>query len=240
MEQLSTCWPGTSRFGPAYSRPRSRRQRGVLQLAAGRHLSAAEPSAVRSGHGGRIALHLRGTASSVSVRMRRCSAIVCALCMASRASEPALRQLQKVLHTAKTRSSAPAAGEGMCRLSISSSWCAGWDRVDLLKCDIEGAEELFLRNYPELLRRMHRAVFEFHHAQCDVPHCRDLLAQAGLLQERIVREFGQCSVEFFARIIGRLLGPLLSSAATILSLLARRVEAADRLERPRLDVRTGR
>jgi FkbM family methyltransferase len=75
----------------------------------------------------------------------------------------------------------------------------GWERIDLLKCDIEGAEELFLGNYPELLRRIDRAVFEFHHDKCDVPRCRRLLAEAGLPQVRVVREFGQCSVEFFAR-----------------------------------------
>ena len=76
---------------------------------------------------------------------------------------------------------------------------AGWERVDLLKCDIEGAEELFLRNYPELLRRTDRAVFELHHDKCDVPHCRSLLGEAGLQPARVVREFGHCSVEFFAR-----------------------------------------
>jgi FkbM family methyltransferase len=76
---------------------------------------------------------------------------------------------------------------------------AAWERLDLLKCDIEGAEELFLRNYPELLRRTDRAVFELHHDQCDVPRCRHLLAEAGLQQEKVVREFGHCSVEFFVR-----------------------------------------
>ncbi len=75
----------------------------------------------------------------------------------------------------------------------------GWERIDLLKCDIEGAEELFLRNYPDLLRRTDRAVFEFHHEMCDVPQCRTLLAEAGLQAALVVREFAKCSVEFFAR-----------------------------------------
>jgi FkbM family methyltransferase len=32
--------------------------------------------------------------------------------------------------------------------------------IELLKCDIEGAELLFIQNYPELLRKVHVAVFE--------------------------------------------------------------------------------
>lgn len=75
-----------------------------------------------------------------------------------------------------------------------------WERVDLLKCDIEGAEELFLSHYPDLLRKTDRAVFEFHHHQCDVVRCRSLLADAGLEQAATIREFGHCSVEFFSRL----------------------------------------
>jgi FkbM family methyltransferase len=78
-----------------------------------------------------------------------------------------------------------------------------WERIDLLKCDIEGAEELFLRNYPELLRKTDRAVFEFHHDKCDIPLCRELLGDAGLERALTVREFGHCSVEFFRRLAVR-------------------------------------
>ena len=37
----------------------------------------------------------------------------------------------------------------------------------LLKCDIEGAELLFLENYEDLLGKVRNAVFELHHEQCD-------------------------------------------------------------------------
>ncbi|HMJ05896.1 MAG TPA: FkbM family methyltransferase [Chthoniobacterales bacterium] len=74
-----------------------------------------------------------------------------------------------------------------------------WDRIDLLKCDIEGAEELFLGNYPGLLRKSERAVFEFHHDLCDIPLCRRRLAEAGLTQVQMLRESGRCSVESFSR-----------------------------------------
>lgn len=39
--------------------------------------------------------------------------------------------------------------------------------IDLLKCDIEGAEQLFIENYPELLDKVKNAVFEFHDDLCD-------------------------------------------------------------------------
>ena len=74
-----------------------------------------------------------------------------------------------------------------------------WDRIDLLKCDIEGAEEMFLRNYSDLLRKTGCAVFEFHHDKCDIPLCHRLLAEAGLANAVTIREFGRCSVEFFSR-----------------------------------------
>jgi FkbM family methyltransferase len=74
-----------------------------------------------------------------------------------------------------------------------------WQRIDLLKCDIEGAEELFLGNYADLLARTDRAVFEFHHDKCDIARCRRLLVDAGLDPAKTIREFGHCSVELFLR-----------------------------------------
>jgi FkbM family methyltransferase len=74
-----------------------------------------------------------------------------------------------------------------------------WPRIDLLKCDIEGAEELFIRNYRDLLGKSERAVFEFHHDLCDIAACRRYLAEAGLTEAQTLREFGRCSVEFFFR-----------------------------------------
>jgi FkbM family methyltransferase len=52
-------------------------------------------------------------------------------------------------------------------------------RIDLLKCDIEGAELLFIENYPELLRKVSVAVFELHSDLCDTARCRELLTQYG-------------------------------------------------------------
>jgi len=55
---------------------------------------------------------------------------------------------------------------------------AGGERLDLLKCDIQGAEERFLENYPALLRKASVAIFELHHFLCDTAHCMRLLEAA--------------------------------------------------------------
>jgi FkbM family methyltransferase len=72
------------------------------------------------------------------------------------------------------------------------------ERVSLLKCDIEGAEEMFLETYPELLRRIDVAVFELHPGLCDTARVVRLLAEAGLVR-RHARVFSDTSVEMFSR-----------------------------------------
>jgi FkbM family methyltransferase len=51
--------------------------------------------------------------------------------------------------------------------------------IHLLKCDIEGAELLFVQHYADLLQKTRVAVFEMHHDLCDTGLCCRLLAQAG-------------------------------------------------------------
>jgi FkbM family methyltransferase len=60
--------------------------------------------------------------------------------------------------------------------------------VDLLKCDIEGAELEMLSSYPELLRRTAVCVIELHPEKCDPAACLRLLEEAGFDQRRILRE----------------------------------------------------
>jgi FkbM family methyltransferase len=72
-------------------------------------------------------------------------------------------------------------------------------RIALLKCDIEGAEELFLGNYSDLLQRVDSAVVEFHHQFCSAARCRELLAQAGLHRVRVLKTYGDdCTLEWFS------------------------------------------
>lgn len=71
--------------------------------------------------------------------------------------------------------------------------------VDLLKCDIEGAELRFIENYPALLNRTSAAVFELHDDKCDTKRCRMLLSAAGLTDQRILRQETTFSVWHFLR-----------------------------------------
>ena len=73
------------------------------------------------------------------------------------------------------------------------------DEIDLLKCDIEGAELRLLENYPGLLRRTRSAVFELHHERCDTERCRQLLSEAGLTDQMPLREESAFSVWHFRR-----------------------------------------
>jgi FkbM family methyltransferase len=60
-------------------------------------------------------------------------------------------------------------------------------QIDLLKCDIEGAELRVIETYPELLRRVRVAAFELHPDYCDVDRCLALLRAAGLSQQTLIR-----------------------------------------------------
>jgi hypothetical protein len=71
-------------------------------------------------------------------------------------------------------------------------------KIDLLKCDVEGAELLFIENYADLLLRVKNAVFEFHHQQCDTAKCVDLLEELGFTQ-RVLHSRDNVSISFFGR-----------------------------------------
>jgi len=60
-------------------------------------------------------------------------------------------------------------------------------QIDLLKCDIEGSELLFVENYPDLLRKVQLAVFELHSHLCDTRRCQELLTEYGFTHSEIYR-----------------------------------------------------
>jgi FkbM family methyltransferase len=70
--------------------------------------------------------------------------------------------------------------------------------IDLLKCDIEGAELVFLENYGDLLRKVRYAVFELHHNLCDTEKCLRILESLGF-HHTILRANDSCSVSFHSR-----------------------------------------
>jgi FkbM family methyltransferase len=71
--------------------------------------------------------------------------------------------------------------------------------ITLMKCDIEGAEELFIESYPRLLQLVSVFVVEFHPKLNDVNRCRRLLHDAGLVNHLPLRTYSDGSVEVFSR-----------------------------------------
>jgi len=92
-----------------------------------------------------------------------------------------------------------AAGHGVRVAFVDlDSLMADKSEIDLLKCDIEGAELLFIQNYAGLLRKVKHAVFELHHDQCDTKECVRTLESLGFHQT-ILQTNGSVSVSFFSR-----------------------------------------
>jgi len=76
----------------------------------------------------------------------------------------------------------------------------GEGRIGLLKCDIEGAELVFLKNYPRLLERTDIAVLELHPQLCNQEECISLLRAAGLVTQTVlVQKPGLTSVLMASR-----------------------------------------
>jgi FkbM family methyltransferase len=74
-----------------------------------------------------------------------------------------------------------------------------WPVIDVLKCDIEGAEERFIERYPELLRKTSRVIVELHSFGSDVQHCVDLLESYGLKRRSTVMSREWISLQYFSR-----------------------------------------
>lgn len=63
-----------------------------------------------------------------------------------------------------------------------------FDSIDLLKCDIEGAELEFIETYPGLLSKTRVAIFELHHELCDTVRCLDLLSRSGFSKQIVISD----------------------------------------------------
>lgn len=73
------------------------------------------------------------------------------------------------------------------------------ERIDLLKCDIEGAEFDLIDSYGARLRSVNALVIEFHHYDKDVDHARKQLLDLGFKPPEVLSAVSPCSVEFFRR-----------------------------------------
>jgi FkbM family methyltransferase len=71
--------------------------------------------------------------------------------------------------------------------------------IDLVKCDIEGAELSFFEQSPTLLERTRALVVEIHTDRCPVEQGRARLATAGLTREVVLRDRGGCALHLYTR-----------------------------------------
>lgn len=76
---------------------------------------------------------------------------------------------------------------------------AAFARIDLLKCDIEGSENLFLQNYQSLLRRTKTAIFEFHEPDCPASEAVPQLVNLGFDPGKLLHDGGNIQTWFFTR-----------------------------------------
>lgn len=73
------------------------------------------------------------------------------------------------------------------------------ETIDLLKCDIEGAEFDFVEEFPEFFRKVKAAVFEFHNYGRSIADCRKTIMSYGLTPREVLRQTDLFTIELFAR-----------------------------------------
>ncbi len=72
--------------------------------------------------------------------------------------------------------------------------------IDLLKCDIEGSELIFLKTYKDdLMLRVKSAVFELHHNFCNPQDCIDLMKNIGFSYHKKLRTSEITSLHYFQK-----------------------------------------
>ena len=89
---------------------------------------------------------------------------------------------ESALHVKNTIMEGPASGGIEVEFIDLGRVVAKSANINLLKCDIEGAEQIFIENYPDLLCQVNTAVFELHHRMCDTTKCVRMLSDLGLHQ----------------------------------------------------------
>ena len=74
-------------------------------------------------------------------------------------------------------------------------------KVDLLKIDIEGAEEAVLQEYQDVLAKPQVLVGEFHLEQINYDNCQSVLAKCGLVFQRRTYQYeDKLAVDTYARV----------------------------------------
>ena len=73
------------------------------------------------------------------------------------------------------------------------------ERINLLKCDIEGSEVAFLKNYISLLKKTEIAVFEFHEPACPCETGIADVMKAGFTNHTVLLDHGNMWTVLFQR-----------------------------------------
>lgn len=73
------------------------------------------------------------------------------------------------------------------------------DRIDLLKCDIEGAEFDFIEHFQGFLGKVDAAVFEFHRYGRNLDDARRTLHACGFHNRQVLRDTPAYAIEFYWR-----------------------------------------
>ncbi len=69
--------------------------------------------------------------------------------------------------------------------------------IDLLKCDIEGSESVFLPSYPEILARTRFLAIELHPLHCQIEECRRTIMASGMELESVLLTGPTAVVEMY-------------------------------------------
>ncbi len=73
------------------------------------------------------------------------------------------------------------------------------DTIHLLKCDIEGSELEFIRNYTALLQKVMAAVFEIHMDFVDTETCIKAMQDCGFIHHAILKQYPGTVIVHFHR-----------------------------------------
>jgi FkbM family methyltransferase len=106
---------------------------------------------------------------------------------------------EKRTHVANRVVSQPTSGAAEHSYVDVETLLPAEQRIDLLKCDIEGSEFAFVRNYPALLDRAERVLCEVHHDAGSVEEMTAALAAQGLAYVARLRNAPQYSTHLYAR-----------------------------------------
>ena len=102
------------------------------------------------------------------------------------------------IHFGNQVTSNPKAGVSVSYVDLVA-WCEGVKSISLIKCDIEGSEEVFLESQPELLAKSQALAIELHHDSSKTARCREIVERTGFQCCEVLRQTKEFSVLYYQR-----------------------------------------